>query len=492
MGVLKNINTPAYIYPALLGLGAMSALSMAPTSWWFMLFMGFSGFYVLLSKTTSVRAGFLKGLVFSFGYFAISLSWIGNALLVGDAPYKWAYPLAVCALPLCLSLFTATAGAVFVATTRARHVLIKYTAFIALMALSEIARGHLFTGFPWNLYGYTWINVPQIAQFVAVTDSYALSVMTIFWASTVGFIAADQSHATLKTGVLSLSLLSMVAIYIWGDSRLIHDDNTTAQASAVTATIIQPNIPQDEKWLPEKRLENFQKHIDLTIDAAHTIDRNADTPHIIIWPETATTQMYIQSEIGLNLFRDALSYYPANTTLATGVLRYDGETQEYFNSIVILNKDAEIIDIYDKSHLVPFGEYIPFGDILNAQSLVGFTGFGRGDAPQNITISDTYSLLPLICYEIIFPSKLDKDVTASANFIVNVTNDGWYGDSAGPRQHLVSAQFRAIETGTPILRSANTGISALISPQGKIIQSISLLKSGFFTQKIPNSIDYAR
>lgn len=442
-------------------LGAFAALSMAPTNFWPALFLGLSGLYVCLERSQSWKRSALFGFFFSLGYFGCSLSWIGNALLVEDNPYRWAWPLAVSGLPLILSCFTAiaTAGHFFVRACR-------FPAFVILMTMAELARGHLFTGFPWNLYGYTWIEVKPIAQVAGFYNIYLLSALTIFWASTPALLSSCKTSKKQKIVIVLCAFMSFAACYIYGLKRI---QNAVPQDLNVSVLVVQPNIKQSEKWDRKKRQDHFMNLIELSRYKGTSKER----AHIILWPETAIAQDVLNAPWAMNVIRETLKAYPHDVFLITGVLRYEDE--KLYNSVVTFNKNADIINIYDKSHLVPFGEYMPLSHIFDIAPIVGFTGFQKGRPPHAVKLSNQLSFLPLICYEIIFPGHAGREVS----MILNVTNDAWYGDSAGPYQHLVQAQFRAIESHSYVFRSANTGISAAINPLGYIENAQALSTKGY-------------
>ncbi len=459
-------------------LGAFAALSMAPANFWPALFVGLSGFYLILAQAKSKHTAALTGFSFSLGYFGFSLYWIGNALLVEDNPYWWAWPLAVSGLPIILSIFTALACTFYHIMCKNKSTLGTAAIFSIILASSEFARGHLFTGFPWNLFGYTWISIPQIAQIAALHNIYVLNTITIFWALAPAIICYE-TRKSKKFFTIATAILSFAACYTYGLKKIA---SKTAQKTETEIVLIQPNIPQNEKWDGEKRVQHF---MDLTELSRYKVSDAKS--HIIIWPETAIAQDILDAPWAMNIIREMLQTYPDEAYLVTGALLK--QDSKYYNSILVMNKNADIIDIYHKSHLVPFGEYMPLSNIFDISPIVGFSGFDAGAGPQTIQISDNIKFSPLVCYEIIFPGKSISAENKKPDFIINVTNDGWYGNSPGPYQHLVQAQFRAIETGIPVFRSANTGISAAISPTGEITQHIELQKKGRMIQTIYKNIE---
>ncbi len=447
---------------ATFALGALSSLAMAPINLWVALFIGLGGLYILLCKAPTPFKSALTGFAFSLGYFGFSLSWIGNALLIEDNPYWWAWPLAVSGLPIILSLFTAIGCYIYKVICKNRNNFTSYIIFTISFTAIEYARGHLFTGFPWNLYGYSWIDILPIAQIAALWDIYLLTALTILWASAPAFLITSK-HSNKIKAMLSITIISSFALsYAWGEQRI--QDNPTKYLPDYEVATIQPNIKQSEKWKPKNKYDNFIKQIELS---KYSADKNSSDKkaYYIIWPETAISQDLLDTKWAVKTISNMLKAYPNKAYLITGALRHDG--QSYFNSIIAINNMGKVINTYDKSHLVPFGEYMPLANIFDIAPIVGFTGFKKGAGRITMKMPEGAKFSPLICYEVIFPNNV---AIGNPDFIINVTNDAWYEGSAGPHQHLVQARFRAIETGIPIFRSANTGISAVIDPIGNIVK----------------------
>ena len=463
--------------------GAFSSLAMAPYSFTPALCIGLSLLYICFTKAQSLRYATLLGFVFSLGYFGFGLSWIGNALLVEGNPYWWAWPLAVSGLPIILSCFTALACLFTKLFFKEQNNLGTFLGFCALLSFSEIARSTLFTGFPWNMYAYTWDNVPPVVQLVAISDIYALNFLTVLWATSFGFLVTSSHGKYFKCASALILITSFCAVYLWGASKLYEAHSNTDNQ----IIIVQPNIKQSEKWKPEYLTRNFETLLNLS-----KYNPDKETGYVatstIVWPETAINQGLINAPWAIDKIRETLSEYPYDVTLVTGALRFNPQTKSYFNSIVVFNKNAEIVESYDKSHLVPFGEYMPLENIIDIAPIVGFTGFKKGQGPKNIQLINGLSFSPLICYEIIFPEKSIEPNKPRPDFIINVTNDAWYGNSAGPYQHLVQTKFRAVETGLPVIRSANTGISAIINPRGKVEISAGLFNQKHITYLLPTPV----
>ena len=319
----------------------------------------------------------------------------------------------------------------------------------------------------------------EMLQILHVSDAYFLTALTIFWGASLGFIYIEWPNKKTALSTALITVISILSVYAYGYSRL--STSKTQFNDNITIRLVQPNIEQAAKWQRDKMTAHFENMVELSI-----ADSSESQTTFIIWPETATNHLFLDNEFSLSQIRDALSTYIGDAYLITGAFLRDDDGLPS-NSLIVLNKNAEIIARYNKSHLVPFGEYIPFQQYIPLKSVTGFSGFKQGHGRETLQI-ENFSFSPLICYEILFPNNIINNSKAP-DAIINVTNDGWYGDSAGPHQHLLKARFRAIEEGTPVIRSANTGISAIIDPYGRYVKHLNLLEYGSATQNIPIKID---
>lgn len=463
--------------------GALCVPAMPPYGCWLLLGLGFPVYFALMASSRSGRTAFFESWFFAFGYFAFGLSWIGNALLVEGNPFSWVWPLAIAGLPALLALFHGIFGAALKMLVAVRS-WAGWCAFTGGLSFTEWLRGHLFTGFPWNLYGYTWNDTLPIAQSVSLFGSYGLTALTILLASlpALWWLAIG----TRKARIVMTSLMGavMLGLFLWGHARLAaHPPDFR---SDVALRIVQPNIPQADKWNHDKAAENFRKIMDLTQP-----DQAAVTaPTIIIWPETAVVERAIMHPETAQYIRETLQRYPRTAYLSTGILRSGVEpdgTTRYYNSLVTYDNNMNVIASYDKAHLVPFGEYIPYRDYIPLNPFVDFDGFQPGGGPVTQSIDKLLNISPQVCYEVIFPGSSINRAAPAADLIVNVTNDAWYGDSAGPRQHLAMGRFRAIEEAVPVARSANTGISALFDAYGRLVQIAPLDEARILNAALPRT-----
>lgn len=438
--------------------------------------------YWLLLTSFDRRLHILSaGFLFGFGYFVASLWWVGNALLVGGNPFLWALPLAVFGLQALLSFFPMMAAATSQMILPGRT-LSAYLLFIASYSFWEWGRGHFFTGFPWNLHGMTWTGILPMLQGLSLFGIYGLTLITLFAASVPAFAWKGQASKRVRYGLAALACLTIAGLFAWGQARIAA--HPTAYNDDVIVHLVTPNIPQADKWEAQYFWSNFKK----TIEAIHTPpaggDRLTGKTRLIILPETALQYSHFNDPQAVEEMQAALRRYPEKTYMLTGLLRRS--EAGYFNSLVGFDANLDEQFAFDKFHLVPFGEYIPFQKYIPVGPVVAFSGFQKGDGPKNITL-DAYtpSFSPLVCYEVIFPHAVINPHTIRAAWMINVTNDAWYGVSPGPYQHLGHAIYRAIEEGLPMARSTNTGVSALIDPVGRMLDESPLYETYVQESRLP-------
>lgn len=460
--------------------GAFSALAMPPWSLFPVLILTLGTLYYLLLSATSGWQAFLRGWLFGFGYFLLGLLWVGNALLIDGNPYAWAWPLAVCGLPFILAFFPAFA-ALCARSLGNLSTVSGFLAFTAYIALFEWARGWVFTGFPWNLYGHTWADILPVLQVLSISNIYWLTWLTVLWCAAPTFFYLRGWRGVDRAFLAGLVVLTLSFCLSFGYWRL--QQPPPADVSNVQIHMVQANIPQSEKWDQDKIWEHFLKHIDLSRPRSTIEDKTT----YIVWAETALSQWVIDDPRAMDLIRETLALYPGEAYLLTGLLRFEPGTGNAYNALVMIDNQGNVTNVYDKNHLVPFGEYIPFQEWIPLEPVARFKGFAGGKGPQTFTTPQGIKYSPVICYEIIFSGKVVKP-DERPDFILNVTNDSWYGDSGGPKQHLKQAVFRAIEEGIPVVRVADTGVTAIINSQGYILEKSELFHEYEKTLALPGSI----
>jgi apolipoprotein N-acyltransferase len=468
--------------------GAFSALAFEPFAIFPALLLGFAVLVLLLDGThfqpRPILRAALVGFFFGFGQFAVGMYWVGYAFFVDPSEHLWQLPIGIAGLPALLAIFTALACAV--AARFWRVGLFRIVLFTLIYAAAEWLRGHVLSGFPWNLPGYGWAALPPVLQSTALFGVYGLSLLTVlFGASLAVFIDNDRKREWL----LPVALLALFVV-IASLGSLRQTFTPTTMLPHVALRIVQPNIPQAEKYLPRFVARNWDRLIDLSRT------QNGFTPTHIIWPEAAPPFLLQRAPVAL----DQITLLTAHgSVLMTGAVRgellADG-TRRFFNSFYIFGRAGQLIGVYDKFHLVPFGEYLPLEPLLSAlglSKLVGIGDFASGEGPRTFHIPGAPPVGPLICYEIIFPGAVTAE--PRPGWLVNVSDDSWFGPWAGPQQHLLIARVRAIEEGLPVVRATNTGISAVIDPLGRITASLHLNEAGVLDARLPQSLTatpYAR
>ena len=462
-------------------LGLLSGLAMPPVGAWWILGFTFPLCFVLLHrpKPVTLRYTFWLGWVFGFGYFVAALHWIGFAFLVDADAYLWMMPFAVGALATGMALFWA--GAVAASLNLARRGLPLFLAAPLCFAGFEWLRGHILTGFPWAVPGLAADGMGGVAQLASLVGMNGLTLIVVLWAMVpLGLMRGDR----LSWGLSVLIALSLPLSWIWGDARIAQHPPKFIDGQVVR--LVQPNISQSDKWRGDNARKIFDQLLDLSA-------RPAKLPiTVIVWPESAVPFLIDESEQGQNELRSILA---PGKILLTGAVRrsapenVDGKPPEYFTSILAFDGNAKLIAHYDKKHLVPGGEYLPLAwliEPLGFRKVVNLPeSFSSGIGPSVITIKDLGLVAMQICYEAIFPEALMTP--ARPDWILNVTNDGWFGNSAGPYQHLAQLRFRAIEQGVSVIRVANTGVSAIIDATGGYLRRSDLGKEAVIDTQIPHS-----
>ncbi len=460
--------------------GAVGALAFPPFGFFAALFISFTLLVWLIDGTTGSPEGgvwsrgwktFVIGWLFGLGYFVAGLWWLGNALLLEADEFAWALPLAILGLPACLAIFYGLA--VMLANLLWSDGWGRIAALAASFGLIEWLRSFILTGFPWNTVGYGLMPIPMMMQTSNLIGIFGMSMVAVFIFSSPALLGTKKG---MLTG-LSIALLMLVAHLGYGAYRL--QQPLPVADDALTVRIVQPGIDQSRKMLNEDRAEIFKEHLRLSALPPTAGQKRAD---IIVWPETSVPFILTQNPDALEEIAKTLE---DGQILLTGAVRMEdagaGHAPRYYNSVYAIDSQGQIIGATDKVHLVPFGEYVPFENVLrnfginNLISLPG--GFSPAVTREPITLPSGKKLDSFICYEIIFPGEVPSDI-ATSTAIVNVTNDGWFGNTPGPYQHFQQARIRAVETGVPVIRAANTGISAFIDPLGRIVAGLDYGQKG--------------
>lgn len=457
-------------------LGWLTVAALPPFYVFPLLFITFSGLLLLINQAPRPRSAWGIGYAFGFAFFAFGLSWIGNALLIDAQTFGWLYPLVWLASGTFFGLFVACPCLL---TWYFRKLPSRWLALSALWVIFEWLRSWFLTGFPWNLIGTVLAFNDNLIQFASFGGTWALSWWVILACSAPALYIHFRSRKTLFFAVL-FPLFSFLFLGLYGVLRLSAADHAPSE---IIVRLVQPAIPQTMKWDPDSLQTNFKRYIELSSLPG------LEKVNFTLWGETASPYP-LDLDFAHNL--EARQAVPPQGYLITGQIRYALDSHGAIkprNSLLVLAPDGSTPAWYDKSHLVPFGEYIPLRRYLPEwiKPVANAIGtFEHGNGPSEIRLSGYPPFGSLICYEVIFPHQVTNP-RSRPEWIINLTNDGWYGDSAGPRQHLVSTRLRAVEEGITIARSANTGISALISPYGTIIGQLSLNYSGILDLKLPKT-----
>lgn len=463
--------------------GAVSALGLPPLDLWPLAFLGFSLVLVILdtAKLRTWRSGFGTGWLFGLGYFAVAFHWIGFAFLVDAATYLWMMPFMLGALAGGMALYwgLAALAAKRLGGSGLRLVLV----FAAAIGIAEWLRGHLFTGFPWAAPGLMADGMGGLAQAASLIGMTGLTVLIVLWASLPYLLAAPRGKGIWVTA-LAIGLL-LPGLWAWGTLRLA--GATAETVPGVTFRIVQPSISQEQKWREDNARAIFDQLKQLSAMPTSARPEGIGGITHLVWPESAVPFLIDESPVARAELAPLLG---GRTTLITGSIRRAGEGEEpdVFNSIIVFDGAAEPIEHYDKWRLVPGGEFLPFAWLLEPlgfRKVVRTPGnFTAGEGPRSILLPGGLRAALLVCYEVIFPDRL-IDPADRPQLIINVTNDGWFGRSTGPWQHLAQAQLRAIEQGLPVIRAANTGISAVIDSHGRLLQHLPLLETGVIDAPLP-------
>jgi apolipoprotein N-acyltransferase len=479
------------------GLGVAATLALPP---WYvlpLLALSFTGLVWLLDGAAvaprPLRRAAAVGFCFGLGYFGVGLHWIAEAFLVDPVRHGWMIPFAIGGLSALLALFPAAACAFAVAARRrfavggAGRVLLLAAAWV----VAEWLRGWVLTGFPWHLAGYAWSFSPVMTQSAALFGAFGLSLLTVVVAA-MPAVLGDPRPGRRDVLAFAAAVLLVPALAIGGSLRLASAPDYAATPAGTPANpalvggirlrIVQAGIPQRLKWQPELRRENLMRHIALSRQPA------AAEPTLLVWPETAVPYFLAHDPAARAI---AAAAAPPGGLLLTGSARYEGppgDGRRYYNSALAIADDGSVRAVYDKVHLVPFGEYVPLGDLLPLDKLVAGAGdFTAGRRLLTLDLPGVPPVGPLICYEAIFPGSVTASDRRPA-WLLNLTNDGWFGAGAGPRQHLAIAAMRAVEEGLPLVRAAGTGISAVIDPYGREAARLGVGEIGILDSGLPQPL----
>ena len=463
---------------AAFSLGLMAALSLPPLYIFPLLIVGLTGLVWLIDPSRPKLASFGAGWWWGFGHFIIAFYWIAESFLVDPLRFGWMIPFAIGGLAAYMALFIALVS--FVTRLLGLAGSAKVLAFAVLWATGEWLRGHLLSGFPWDLAGYTVAFSDALNQYAALGGIWGLSLLVVIVAAMPATLG-DPS----RPGFISCSAAILVVILVAAGGAL-RLRGPTEMLPGVVLRIVQPNIAQTDKWIPG----SGEQHVTLLSSITSQMP-STEKISAVIWPETAV-QFLLDGNMPLRQFLGR--QLPLGAVLLTGTFRKD---EQLFNSLLVVDHDGNLLGSADKFHLVPMGEYVPLHQLFPFITKLAPSpeDFGAGSGPTSINLPNLPTVGVLICYEAIFPGAV-VDPNHRPQWLVNVTNDAWFGTSSGPYQHFTSARIRAVEEGLPLVRVANTGISALVDPYGRVSNLIGLDRLGVRDVGLPQALSpltpYAR
>ena len=461
---------------AALLMGVVTALALPPLYILPLLIPGFVGFAWLIegsvpsgrlrhAKLTkkAARSAFAVGWWFGVGFFAAGLYWVSFSFFVDAATFAWMAPFALFFLSAGMALYIGLVGwAAYVSSRDGANLVLNLGLWWVVF---EWIRGWAFTGFPWNLIGNVWTISEAMIQITAVTGVFGLSLVTVLAAAAPAVLG--NNSIVLSKRYLMVVVTGAILVMIWVGGHIRLNQAVEVIIDGVNLRLVQPNIEQRDKWKPHLRQAHFDKLLRLSRPGKTAA---TDVTTHIIWPETATPLFLSAVPEALELVSVAAPIGGALITGAPRQRRNQNGFREIWNSVHVIDLNAYIRDTYDKQHLVPFGEYIPFRSFISFPKLTGAgTDFSPGVGPKILNAPGVPSFIPLICYEAIFPGQIQVDQEKNRpGWLLNLTNDAWFGSSSGPYQHFASAQLRSVELGLPLVRVANTGISGVIDSYGRV------------------------
>ena len=458
-------------------LGGVSSYSLPPYNYFIINFITFSLFFIFIfnkKKNISNNISFFKyGWYFGFGYFLFSLYWIAISLTF-DQSFNFLIPVAIILLPAFLSIFYGLMTYLF-SILYSKNVVSSFFMFSILFGTIEFIRGSILTGFPWNLIAFSFSNSTYFIQILSIIGTYSFNLICIslFTVPAIFFLRKSQKELI----VCFFFILLSSGFLIFGNIKNNEFNSLKSVKNSYVIKAIASNISLDRFYSKQDELKIINELIELSAPTKIK-------PTIFLWPEgiipdSNLSEIDIYKDLFINSFgEDDLIIMGLNS------VEKKNDKNSFFNSMAIFNNKLDLIEYYNKVNLVPFGEFIPFESIL---SLIGlktvtnnYQSFSSGDARIPLNIKNgkiDLTLLPLICYEIIYSGQLSKD--NNFDYIVNISEDGWFGNSVGPKQHFSHSIFRSIESGKYIIRSANNGISAVINPIGIVEQKVEFGLTGY-------------
>ena len=458
-------------------LGAISAYSLPPYNYFIINFFTFSLFFIFLfteKKTNLESKSFFKyGWFFGFGYFLCSLYWIAISLTF-DESFKFLIPIAIVLFPAFLAIFYGLITYLF-SVFYSKNAVSTFFIFSILYGSIEFIRGSILTGFPWNLIAFSFSESIYFIQILSVIGTYSFNLICISLFTVPAVFILRKTRKEII--VCFFFIIISIGFLVFGNFKYNQFNTITDSKNNFTIRAVSPNISLDRFYLKQDELKIIQELITLS-------SPEKKEPTIFLWPEGIIPDSYLRD---MDIYKDLFSNSFSSDDLVImglNILKTKNSKDLFFNSMVVFNNKLDLIHSYNKVNLVPFGEFIPFEAVLSLIGLKTITNdyqsFSKGENLKALSIKSEkieLKLLPLICYEIIYSNRLFKD--KNFDYIINISEDGWFGNSVGPKQHFSHSIFRSIESGKYIIRSANNGISAIINPIGIIEKKVEFGTTGY-------------
>ncbi len=456
------------LYSFVFLLGLISSFSLPPYNFFFLNFFTYPAFLlILLLRPKDKHKSFNIGWTFGFGYFISNLYWVTHSLTFEDI-FKPFIPFALILIPLFLGLFYGLATLLF-SFLRPKKKFLSILILTTSLSIFEYIRSFVFGGFPWNLISFSFVNYLEFIQLLSVTGTYAFNslIILMFLLPTILFFNYKRNF---KVSVLIFSLLLIFTNYYWGTSKMRDHKLTENIDLEFTIKIISPTISINRYFQNENAKEFISELINIS-------EPNLSKETLFVLPEGILSSIYFED---LKKFKSLFSNnFSEKHKIILGINMY--ENDKIFNSLLVLDNELNILDKYYKNKLVPFGEFLPFEKLLDLFGLKkitqGYQSFSA-DKNRNLIKLNDYNFIPLICYEVIYSGQINKN-KKNYDFILNISEDGWFGNSIGPYQHFFHSVFRSIEEGKPLIRSSNNGISAFINSKGQVIDKKLTTEKGF-------------
>ena len=458
-------------------LGAISSYSLPPYNYFIINFVTFSLFFIFIfnkkKKTSNNKSYFKYGWYFGFGFFLFSLYWIVISLTF-DQSFKFLIPIAIILLPGFLAIFYGVMTYLF-SILYSKNVVSSFFTFSILFGIIEFVRGSIFTGFPWNLISFSFSNNIYFIQILSIIGTYSFNLICISLFTLPALLILRNTR--MEIVVFSFFILVSVVFLIFGYLKNDNFNSLEAVKNSYTIKAISPNISLDRFYSKQDELKIINELIELS--APTKIEAT-----IFLWPEGIIPDSYVRD---MGVYKDLfLNNFGDDDIIIMGINTVENKQNKnlFFNSMAVFNNKLDLIQKYNKVNLVPFGEFTPYESILSLIGLKTITNeyqsFSSGINREFLIIKNDkidLNLLPLICYEIIYSGRLSRN--NNFDYIINISEDGWFGNSIGPKQHFSHSIFRSIESGKYIIRSTNNGISAIINPVGIVEQEVKFGTKGY-------------